>query len=687
MFNFVSRSLFVKLIGLFLLVTLIPTVLLGYLVFYSSRAALEKSVFDELYSQRELRKRLLTSFFLRATEDANYLSHSNPLTNAVDAVTAVDQGSQSAPEAATDGASSSTTSNLKAEMEEYLREFLEHYGTSLYGYDDLALISASTGDVIFTVKKRKDNQTNLLKGPLKESGLAKAYGRVLRTGKHALVDYSIYPPSDIPTGFVAAPVQNSKGEVKAVLVLYIDARVVNSIMEPTQAMGRTGQSYVVGPDLLMRSQGRFEASPSILKKKIDIPAVAMALGDKSDTIVTIDDKGVPSVISFTHLQLNENKALNADFEWALIADVDVSEAFQDIDSLSWRVILIGLCVVVLSGAVAFLSAKSIAEPISRLSSQASQISDGNLTIDVSQDQRRDEIGDLVSSFCSMVNKLRDQTGQILEGVTVLASASTQISSTVSQVAASSAETSSAVSETTTTLEELRQTGRLSSDKAKLVSEDSRKSVEIAQSGKQATDDAIEGMALIKSQMESIGETVIRLSEQSQSIEEIISAVKDLAEQSNLLAVNAAIEAARAGEQGKGFAVVAEEIKSLADQSKRATDQIKGILDDIKNSISGVVMATEKGSKAVESGTKQSAQAGRSIEDVTKSVRDAFQALSVIVASSEQQSVGVDQVAMAMDNIDRAMQQNVEGTRQLQASARDLEDLGRKLKALVERYKV
>ena len=99
------------------------------------------------------------------------------------------------------------------------------------------------------------------------------------------------------------------------------------------------------------------------------------------------------------------------------------------------------------------------------------------------------------------------------------------------------------------------------------------------------------------------------------------------------------------------------------------------------------MATERGSKAVAQGTQQSIHAGKAIETVTSSVRDASQSLSVIVASSEQQSVGIDQVALAMDSIDRAMQQNVESTRQLEASARDLEDLGRKLKIMVERYKV
>ena len=109
------------------------------------------------------------------------------------------------------------------------------------------------------------------------------------------------------------------------------------------------------------------------------------------------------------------------------------------------------------------------------------------------------------------------------------------------------------------------------------------------------------MNLIKTQMESIGETVVRLSDQSRAIEDIIASVQDLADQSNLLAVNASIEAARAGDQGKGFAVVAHEIKTLADQSKEATEHIRTILDDTRKWVSAAVMATEQGGKAVEAG--------------------------------------------------------------------------------------
>jgi len=164
-------------------------------------------------------------------------------------------------------------------------------------------------------------------------------------------------------------------------------------------------------------------------------------------------------------------------------------------------------------------------------------------------------------------------------------------------------------------------------------------------------------------------------------------VNDLAEQSNLLAVNAAIEAAKAGEQGKGFAVVAQEVKSLAEQSKQATAQVRAILGDIQKATSGAVMATEQGSKAVEAGVKLSGEVGESIRVLADSIEEAAQAAIQIAASAQQQFVGMDQVALAMRNIQQASVQNVAGTKQTEIAAQNLRELGQKLKQLVDRYQV
>jgi methyl-accepting chemotaxis protein len=289
---------------------------------------------------------------------------------------------------------------------------------------------------------------------------------------------------------------------------------------------------------------------------------------------------------------------------------------------------------------------------------------------------------LISGLTIGILLTRSITRQLREAIAQLSSSSAEILAMTTQVASGAAETATAVSETTTTVEEVKQTAQVSSQKAKYVSETAQKASQSSQAGRKSVEGSIEGMGRIREQTESIAESIVRLSEQSQAIGEIIATVNDLAEQSNLLAVNAAIEAAKAGEQGKGFAVVAVEVKSLAEQSKQATAQVRTILSDIQKATSAAVMATEQGSKAVEAGVRQSAEAGETIRVLADGITEAAQAATQIAASSQQQLVGMDQVALAMENIKQASAQNVAGTKQAETAAQNLHELGQKLKQLV-----
>jgi len=277
---------------------------------------------------------------------------------------------------------------------------------------------------------------------------------------------------------------------------------------------------------------------------------------------------------------------------------------------------------------------------------------------------------------------RTITSQLRASVAQLSTTSAEIMATTTQVAAGAAETAASVSETTATVEEVKQTAQLASQKARSVSDSAQKAAQISQNGRKSVEEAMQGMQRIQEQMESIAESIVRLSEQSQSIGEIIATVNDLAEQSNLLAVNAAIEAAKAGEQGKGFAVVAQEVKSLAEQSKQATAQVRTILGDIQKATGTAVLATEQGNKAVQAGVKQTGETGEAIRLLADSVNEAAQAATQIAASSQQQMVGMDQVAQAMENIKQASVQNVSGTKQAEVAAQGLHELGQKLSDMI-----
>jgi PAS domain S-box-containing protein len=279
-----------------------------------------------------------------------------------------------------------------------------------------------------------------------------------------------------------------------------------------------------------------------------------------------------------------------------------------------------------------------------------------------------------------------QNSEILEAAEILASSSAEIMTSMTQIASGAAETAATVNETSSIVEEVKLTAQVSSQKARKVSEVAQKAVAVAQTGRKSVDETVAGMGRIQDQVVFIADSIVKLSEQSQTIGEIIATVNDLAEQSNLLAVNAAIEAAKAGEQGKGFAVVAQEVKSLAEQSKEATAQVRTILNDIQKATNTAVMATEQGNKAAEEGVRQSKEAGEAIRLMGGSIEESAQAALQIAASSQQQLTGMDQVAQAMGDIKLASEQNATGMKQVEGAVQNLHELGQKLKQLVERYK-
>ncbi len=348
---------------------------------------------------------------------------------------------------------------------------------------------------------------------------------------------------------------------------------------------------------------------------------------------------------------------------------------------------IGIIAVIITIIISVLMTLSIISPLQTSLHLADMIASKDLTGRMdTENKRKDEFGLMLTSLIGMIEILREQMQEISEGANVLASSSAEILASTTQIASGSAETATAITETTTTVEEVRQAAQLSSQKAKNLSDSSNQVSQVSQNGGKAVNETIEGMNHIRNQMDRIARTVIRLSEQSQSIGGIIATVTDLADQSNLLAVNAAIEAAKAGEQGKGFAVVAQEIRNLAEQSKQATVQVRNILNDIQKATGEAVLATEQGNKAVEEGVEKSTQAGDAIRILSESSEAVAQASSQIVASSHQQLIGMDQIGTAMQNINQAGLETSASMSQTEESVKNLHKLGQRLKEIIEQFK-
>ncbi len=371
--------------------------------------------------------------------------------------------------------------------------------------------------------------------------------------------------------------------------------------------------------------------------------------------------------------------------WILLVCHDVKEVLAPSFALRNNIIIASAILIVAGILLAFLLSRSVTRPIIALQRAAAEIARGNLAYEI-KPRGRDEIGMLARSFVEMKQSLRLQIKELIDGANILATSTSEISSSTSQLASNASETAASISEATTTVEEVKQTAQLAAQKANQVSADAQKTADLSRSGRQAVQESVAAMNRIKGQVESIAESIVRLSDQTRAIGEIIETVNGLADQSNLLAVNAAIEAARAGEQGKSFTVVAHEIRNLAEQSKRATVQVKTILGDIQKATSAAVMATEQGSKAVDAGVRQSTGAGETIQRFAENIEKAAQAASQIAVSSQQQQVGMDQMTLAMEHVREASNQNAQSSRQLEAEAQNLHNLGQKLKELAERYK-
>jgi len=334
--------------------------------------------------------------------------------------------------------------------------------------------------------------------------------------------------------------------------------------------------------------------------------------------------------------------------------------------------------------VLFQRFSQMSQALQSLAQVAQKIAEGDLTVKVQPLSNADVLG---NSFARMIENLRTLTNDIADSVSLIVSSASEIVATTVQIATSSAETATAINETTTTVDEVKQAAQLSSEKARTVTDSAQHVVEISQNGLKAVEETGEAMSQIRNQMTSIAHTIAGLSEQSQAIAEIIVSVADLADQSNLLAVNAAIEAARAGEAGKGFTVVAQEIKALADQSKQATTQVRALLNEIQRATGAAVSAAEQGTKVVELGVHQAAQTGDAIQLLAESCEGSAQSSFQIAASSQQQVVGVDQISTAMKNINQASMETAAGMRQSEVAAQNLNDLGRRLQILVSQFKL
>lgn len=540
------------------------------------------------------------------------------------------------------------------------KEFYKKY-VEAYGYYDLFLIMPN-GYVFYSAFKEPDYQTNMISGKYKDSNLGELFRKVIKTNKFSIADFAPYAPSNgAPAAFVAAPIIHPEDqETEMVVALQLSLDAINSVMQQRDGMGETGETYLVGPDKLMRSDSFLDQKGHSVKASfanpktgsVDTEASREALSGKKGAKISTDYNGNQVLSAYAPLKIG-------DMTWALIADIDESEAFakvNEMQKIALVIALIGIIAIVIFG---YFLARSLATPITVMTERMRELANHNLSVDIPYTERSDEIGDIsaavlvfkenavqvrkmkraqeqetrrnqrkvVSELTALTNAMRTEMNLTIEEVQgqskelqdsslVMASLASESSNQSTTVAAAAEEASANVATVAAAAEQLSGS----------ITEINRQMVQSSEVASRAVTEA-----------DASNDKLRELVEASTKIGEVVSLITGIAEQTNLLALNATIEAARAGEAGKGFAVVASEVKNLANQTGSATSEIAKQIGQMQSVTSETVESIENVTRII--GEIETISGG-----VAAAVEEQGAATQEIARNVEEAATGTEQVS-------------------------------------------
>jgi methyl-accepting chemotaxis protein len=278
---------------------------------------------------------------------------------------------------------------------------------------------------------------------------------------------------------------------------------------------------------------------------------------------------------------------------------------------------------------------------------------------------------------------RSLAAQIGAAVHHIRTSSAELQSAANQQATGAKEQATAMAEISTTISELLATSRQIAESARRVSEIAAQTADAARTGDLTVERGHESITGIRRQVDVIVHHMLDLGKKSQQIGSVLEIVSELAEQTNILAINATIEAAGAGEAGRRFGVVADEIRKLADRVGGSTKEIRVLIDDVRSAVNTTVMTTESGSKAVEAGAEQFGRVAAAFGQISGQVSVTTEAAKEIELSTKQQASAVEQVNVAITNVSQATKETEVSTGQTLRTAAELAHLSRELLRLVQ----
>jgi len=329
----------------------------------------------------------------------------------------------------------------------------------------------------------------------------------------------------------------------------------------------------------------------------------------------------------------------------------------------------------------------LARNIDKILVEMNNFAEGDLTVKLDAENKEDIIGMLFTGFNKVVKNMKQMIINVSESVQATASASNQISSSTEEMAAGAQEQSSQTTEVAASVEQMTKTIMETTKNSSLAAEAAKNSGAIAKEGGKVVIETIQGMNRISEVVSKSATTVQALGKSSDQIGEIVQVIDDIADQTNLLALNAAIEAARAGEQGRGFAVVADEVRKLAERTTKATKEIAMMIKQIQKDTSGAVLSMEEGTKEVEKGKQLADKAGESLKQIIEGAEHVVDIITQVAAASEEQSAAAEEISKNIVSINNVTQESASGVQQIAHAAEDLNRLTVNLQDLVSRFNV
>jgi methyl-accepting chemotaxis protein len=347
--------------------------------------------------------------------------------------------------------------------------------------------------------------------------------------------------------------------------------------------------------------------------------------------------------------------------------------------------LIGIALLV-GMVLALLVARSISRALGNGVAIAERLAQGDLTVSIVADSK-DETGLLLAAMKSMAENLRQVIGQVTGTASQVASAASQLSSTAERIATGAEQVAAQSGTVATAGEEMSSTSGDIAQNCQMAATGAQRASQSAQNGADVVEHTVTVMGQIAEKVQETAKTVASLGARSDQIGAIIGTIEDIADQTNLLALNAAIEAARAGEQGRGFAVVADEVRALAERTTRATREIGEMIKAIQNETKGAVTAMEQGVRQVEAGTEEAAKSGLALRDILEQVNDVAMQVHQIATAAEEQTATTGEISSNMLQITEVVQLTSQGAQESATAAAQLSGHAEELQRLVGHFRI